>query len=55
MGRGKSGQGCRSDATFQRVVGYFLDHEKPKAAAKPKPSKRKPVSKKPSTKAKKRA
>ena len=36
------------------VVGYFLDHEKPKDEGKPKPRKRKPVSRKVSTKAKKR-
>jgi hypothetical protein len=40
------------NAAFQRVIGYFLDHEKPKAGPKPK---RKPAHKKPSTKAKKRA
>jgi hypothetical protein len=39
------------DAEFHRVVGYFLDHEKPTSEAKPKPRKRKSVSKKPSTKA----
>jgi hypothetical protein len=42
------------DAGFKRVVGYFLDHEKPKDEGKPKPRKRKPVSRKVSTKAKKR-
>jgi hypothetical protein len=44
-----------ADDAFKRVIGYFLDHEKPKDKGKPKPRKRKPVSKKPSTKAKKRA
>ncbi len=40
------------DSAFQRVIGYFLDHEKPKDESEKKPAKPR---KKPSTKAKKRA
>ena len=41
------------ESAFQRVVGYFLGHEKPKDDPEPKPQKR-PTStaKKPSTKSK---
>jgi hypothetical protein len=44
---------------FERVVGYFLAHEKPKDSpvgkARPQKAKRKAPKKKPSTKTKKRA
>jgi hypothetical protein len=47
---GRRHEANEGDTAFKRVVGYFLDHEKPRGE-QPKARKRKP--KKPSTKPKK--
>ena len=49
--KGKAG-GEAKDAAFRRVIGYFLDHEKPNDEPKKTARKRAQPRKKPSTKAK---
>jgi hypothetical protein len=52
--KGEPDQAPQDDSGSKRVVGYFLNHEKPKGEAKPKPRKRRPANRKAATKAKRR-
>ena len=51
----RKSEGSADEAAFKRVIGYFLDHEKPKDEPKKKARKPAKPRKKPSTKPKKRA